>query len=85
MPRGKGPDPEGEVIEILESQRRLITGKLQVTKGFAFLITEDKTLANDIFIPKDKLKGGLLGLDRLVSYRHRRHIVGPILVDSVML
>ena len=26
-----------------------------------------------------------LGLDRLVSYRHRRHIVGPILVDSVML
>ena len=50
----KGADPEGEVIEILESQRRLITGKLQVTRGFAFLITEDKTLANDIFIPKDK-------------------------------
>ena len=57
----KGADPEGEVIEILESQRRLITGKLQVTKGFAFLITEDKTLANDIFIPKDKLKGGKTG------------------------
>ena len=51
----------GEVIEILESQRRLITGKLQVTRGFAFLITEDKTLANDIFIPKDKLKGGKSG------------------------
>ena len=57
----KGADPEGEVIEILESQRRLITGKLQVTRGFAFLITEDKTLANDIFIPKDKLKGGKSG------------------------
>ena len=57
----KGADPEGEVIEILESQRRSITGKLQVTKGFAFLITEDKTLANDIFIPKDKLKGGKSG------------------------
>ena len=57
----KGADPEGEVIEILESQRRSITGKLQVTKGFAFLITEDKTLANDIFIPKDKLKGGKTG------------------------
>ena len=57
----KGADPEGEVIEILESERRLITGKLQVTKGFAFLITEDKTLANDIFIPKDKLKGGKTG------------------------
>ena len=57
----KGADPEGEVIEILESERRTITGKLQVTKGFAFLITEDKTLANDIFIPKDKLKGGKTG------------------------
>ena len=57
----KGADPEGEVIEILESQRRTITGKLQVTKGFAFLVTEDKTLANDIFIPKEKLKGGKTG------------------------
>lgn len=57
----KGADPEGEVIEILESQQRSITGKLQVTKGLAFLITEDKTLANDIFIPKDKLKGGKTG------------------------
>lgn len=52
----KGADPEGEVIEILESQRRSITGKLQVTKDFAFIITEDKTAANDIFIPEDKLK-----------------------------
>ena len=30
-------------------------------KGFAFLVTENKTLANDIFIPKDKLKGGKNG------------------------
>lgn len=57
----KGADPEGEVIEILDSPQRVVTGKLQVTKGFAFLITEDKTLANDIFIPKDKLKGGKTG------------------------
>ena len=57
----KNADPEAEVIEILESQRRTIVGKLQVTKGFAFLITESKTLANDIFIPKDKLKGGKNG------------------------
>ncbi len=61
MPREKGLTRKARVIEILESQRRLITGKLQVTRGFAFLITEDKTLANDIFIPKDKLKGGKSG------------------------
>ena len=57
----KGAEPEAEVIEVLESQKKTFVGKLQVTKGFAFLITENKTLANDIFIPKEKLKGGKNG------------------------
>ena len=57
----KGAEPECEVVEILESKERTFVGKLQVAKGFAFLITENKTLANDIFIPKDKLKGGKNG------------------------
>ena len=57
----KGKEPEGEVIEVLESKERVFVGKLQVLKGFAFLVTENKTLANDIFIPKDKLKGGKNG------------------------
>ena len=56
--RRRKAEPEGEVIEILESRDRTFVGKLQVAKGFAFLVTESKTLANDIFIPKDKLKGG---------------------------
>lgn len=54
----RGAEPEGEVVEIIESKERVFVGKLQVMKGFAFLVTESKTLANDIFIPKDKLKGG---------------------------
>jgi ribonuclease R len=57
----KGAEPEAEVVEILERTDKILVGKLQVTKGFAFLITEDKTLANDIFIPTDKLKGGKNG------------------------
>lgn len=57
----KGAEAEAEVIEILESQRSTFIGKLQVTKGFAFLVTENRTLANDIFIPKEKLKGGKSG------------------------
>lgn len=57
----KRAEPKGEVIEILESRQRTITGKLQVNKGIAFLITEDKTPANDIFIPRGKLKGGKNG------------------------
>ena len=59
--RRKNAEPEGEVIEVLESKERVFVGKLQVTRGFAFLVTENKTLANDIFIPKEKLKGGKTG------------------------
>lgn len=57
----RGAEPEGEVVEILETKERTFVGKLEVARGFAFLITESKTLANDIFIPKDKLKGGKNG------------------------
>ncbi len=50
--------PEGEVIEILERANDTFVGTLKVDKFYAFLLTENRTLANDIFIPKDKLKGG---------------------------
>ncbi|MCD8044171.1 MAG: ribonuclease R [Tannerellaceae bacterium] len=61
LAKRKGAEPEAEVMEVLETKERTFVGKLQVAKGFAFLITENKTLANDIFIPKDKLKGGKNG------------------------
>ncbi|MDD2436801.1 MAG: ribonuclease R [Massilibacteroides sp.] len=61
LAKRKGAEPEAEVVEILERKERIFVGKLQVARGFAFLITEDKTLANDIFIPKEKLKGGKNG------------------------
>jgi ribonuclease R len=57
----KHHDAEGEVIEILERANDTFVGTLEVTKSYAFLITENRTLANDIFIPKDKLKGGKNG------------------------
>lgn len=62
----KGRDPEAEVVEILESKEATYVGTLQVTKGFAFLVTENRKLANDIFIPKDKLKGGQNGQKAIV-------------------
>ena len=51
-------DLEGQVIEILEHADSTFAGTLKVSKNYAFLLTETNTLANDIFIPKDKLKGG---------------------------
>lgn len=62
----KGRDPEAEVVEILERKEGVYVGTLQVTKGFAFLVTENKKLSNDIFIPKDKLKGGKDGQKAIV-------------------
>lgn len=52
---------EGEVIEILERANDTFVGTLKVDKHYAFLLTENRTLANDIFIPKDKLKNGKTG------------------------
>lgn len=49
---------EAEVVEILERSNDTFVGTLSVSKAYAFLLTESRTLANDIFIPKDKLKGG---------------------------
>ena len=59
--RRRGRQPEGEVIEILQRAKDTFVGTLEVSKSYAFLVTENRTLANDIFIPKDKLKGGKSG------------------------
>ncbi len=57
----RGCEAEGEVIEILQRANDTFVGTLEVEKSYAFLVTENRTLANDIFIPKDKLKGGKAG------------------------
>lgn len=57
----KGHDAEGEVVEIIEKNPQTFVGTLEVQKHFAFLLTDNKVLANDIFIPKNALKGGKTG------------------------
>jgi len=53
----RGKTPEAEVIEILERAENTFIGVLSVGKNHAFLLTDSKILANDIFIPKSKLHG----------------------------
>ncbi len=65
--RRKGKTAEGEVLEVLERANDSFVGTLEVTRGYAFLLTENRTLANDIFIPKDKLKGGKSGDKAIVK------------------
>lgn len=61
----KNHEREGEVIEILERANDTFVGKLKVDKNYAFLLTESRTLANDIFIPRERLKGAKNG-DKVV-------------------
>ena len=49
---------EAIVTEIVERADHTFVGTLEVKKDFAYLLTEDRTLANDIFIPKSALKKG---------------------------
>lgn len=63
----KNHDAEGEVIEILQRANDTFVGTLEVASSYAFLVTENRTLANDIFIPKEKLKGGKTGDKAIVK------------------
>ena len=58
MARRRGHVREAQVTAILQRADKSFVGKLSVRKDFAFLLTEDRTLSNDIFIPKTQLKGG---------------------------
>ncbi|MBP9637264.1 MAG: ribonuclease R [Bacteroidaceae bacterium] len=61
----KGKEAEGEVVEIIERANDTFVGTLDVSDSYAFLITENRTLANDIFIPRERLMGGKNG-DKVV-------------------
>lgn len=67
LARRKGRDPEGEVVEIIQRKQTRFVGTLSVQKHFAFLEMDSKILANDIFIPTDKLHGGKSGDKALVE------------------
>ncbi|MDE6582845.1 MAG: ribonuclease R, partial [Duncaniella sp.] len=65
--RRRGVEPEAMVVEILEKADQQFIGTLEVDKHFAYLLTDSKFLATDIFIPKGKLKGGQTGDKAIVK------------------
>ena len=73
---------EAQVVAILERSDRSFVGRLEVRKDFAFLLTEDRTLANDIFIPKKALKGGKSGDKAVVKItewpEHAKNPIGKV-------
>jgi ribonuclease R len=69
LAKRKGKTPEAEVIEILHRAKNTFVGVLEITANYAFLVVDNKILANDIFIPKDKLKGGKNGQKAIVKVK----------------
>lgn len=65
--RRKGLLPEAEVVEILERAKDTFVGVLDVSDNYAFLIVENRIMTSDIFIPKNKLKGGKTGQKAVVK------------------
>lgn len=81
--RRKYQEPEGEVIEILKRSRDTFVGVLDVSADYAFLIQDSRAMNSDIFIPRDKLKGGKNGekaVVKLISWeKNQKSPVGEVI------
>ncbi|MDR2086457.1 MAG: ribonuclease R [Dysgonamonadaceae bacterium] len=66
LAKRKGREPEAVVIEVLQRAQNTFIGVLEINRTYAYLIVDSKILANDIFIPRDKLKNGQSGQKAVV-------------------
>ena len=58
---------EGEVVEILQRAKTDFTGTIDVSKGYAFFLADDRKMLHDIFVPLDNLNGAKNGEKVVVS------------------
>ena len=61
MARRRNHVREGQVTQILKRADKQFVGRLEVHRDLAYLVTEDRTLANDILIPRRNMKGAKQG------------------------
>lgn len=66
-PRGRHYDAELEVESILERSTQTYVGRLEISRGHAFFVSENRELRQDVFIPLDQLHGA--GRNDLVVIR----------------
>ena len=66
MARRRGHVREGMVTEITKRADKTFVGRLQCMRDIAYLLTEDRTLANDILIPRSQLRGAKDG-DKVIA------------------
>ena len=56
-----GKRAEGEIVRIIERNMKHIVGTFEESKGFGFVVPDDKKLADDIFISKNNTMGAVSG------------------------
>jgi len=61
FPKRKNQKIEGEIIEILKRNKTQFTGILEISKNFAFLIADNKSMPVDIYIHKEHINGAKNG------------------------
>ena len=61
FPKRRSRKSEGRITEIISRKKKQYVGKLEISKNFAFLIPDSKSMPVDIFISKTGLKGGKNG------------------------
>ncbi|MBM3437094.1 MAG: RNB domain-containing ribonuclease, partial [Bacteroidetes bacterium] len=61
FPLRKGRKIEGEIIEIIERNKKQFVGIVEVSKNYAFLIPDDSSVPVDIYIHPSGLKGARNG------------------------
>lgn len=57
----KGPRLEGEIVRIVERANNTMVGTYQDEKHYGFVVTDDKRITKDIFIPKGASLGAVDG------------------------
>ena len=83
MARRRNHIKEAMVTEILERARDQFVGKLRVERDFAFLVPDGGVFANNIIIPKNRLKGGKTGEKAVVKVTRwpddeNKNIIGEV-------
>lgn len=74
---------EAMVTEILERARDQFVGRLKVERDFAYLVPDGNVFANNIIIPKNRLKGGKTGEKAVVKVTRwpdedNKNIIGEV-------
>ncbi len=81
--RRRNRQPEGEIIEILKRKRETFVGVMQISRGLAFLVVDDRIMPHDIFIPGKALndaKDGQKAIARIVEWPERaKNPIGEVI------